>query len=173
MSLLAPSWPATSSSLMAGQPRHPIDSTSAFPLAAADLVGRLEVLHARMALDALRGHLLAAEERPLDELDVLEMPVLVNEVAVRRLGAVDRRCLAAVARRAAELLGWMLGEQQLAMRMGLPRVRLVLETRLVDARVARHAAVDTRRSEEHTSELQSPCNLVCRLLLEKKKQQTS
>src|SRR5256885_15818847 len=27
------------------------------------------------------------------------------------------------------------------------------------------------RSEEHTSELQSPCNLVCRLLLEKKKRQ--
>src|SRR5205807_9516995 len=29
--------------------------------------------------------------------------------------------------------------------------------------------VRRRRSEEHTSELQSPCNLVCRLLLEKKK----
>src|SRR5256885_8545645 len=29
------------------------------------------------------------------------------------------------------------------------------------------------RSEEHTSELQSPCNLVCRLLLEKKKHNTS
>src|SRR5256885_1507237 len=28
---------------------------------------------------------------------------------------------------------------------------------------------DQARSEEHTSELQSPCNLVCRLLLEKKK----
>src|SRR5256885_2457805 len=28
----------------------------------------------------------------------------------------------------------------------------------------------TGRSEEHTSELQSPCNLVCRLLLEKKKE---
>src|SRR3989454_5796790 len=28
------------------------------------------------------------------------------------------------------------------------------------------------RSEEHTSELQSPCNLVCRLLLEKKKIKT-
>src|SRR2546426_7818529 len=28
------------------------------------------------------------------------------------------------------------------------------------------------RSEEHTSELQSPCNLVCRLLLEKKKVRT-
>src|SRR5256885_5482883 len=32
-------------------------------------------------------------------------------------------------------------------------------------------AVDWR-SEEHTSELQSPCNLVCRLLLEKKKRKT-
>src|SRR5256885_15539603 len=30
-------------------------------------------------------------------------------------------------------------------------------------------AVRLMRSEEHTSELQSPCNLVCRLLLEKKK----
>src|SRR5256885_215110 len=29
------------------------------------------------------------------------------------------------------------------------------------------------RSEEHTSELQSPCNLVCRLLLEKKKKNNS
>src|SRR5256885_13063743 len=33
-------------------------------------------------------------------------------------------------------------------------------------RLVRHF---TQRSEEHTSELQSPCNLVCRLLLEKKK----
>src|SRR2546426_4443240 len=33
-----------------------------------------------------------------------------------------------------------------------------------------HRVVRLRqRSEEHTSELQSPCNLVCRLLLEKKK----
>src|SRR5256885_6368321 len=31
----------------------------------------------------------------------------------------------------------------------------------------------TVRSEEHTSELQSPCNLVCRLLLEKKKTHTN
>src|SRR5256885_4676768 len=30
-------------------------------------------------------------------------------------------------------------------------------------------ARQSRRSEEHTSELQSPCNIVCRLLLEKKK----
>src|SRR2546426_5238489 len=31
------------------------------------------------------------------------------------------------------------------------------------------ARIRHSRSEEHTSELQSPCNLVCRLLLEKKK----
>src|SRR5256885_5938198 len=32
---------------------------------------------------------------------------------------------------------------------------------------------DGNRSEEHTSELQSPCNIVCRLLLEKKKNNIS
>src|SRR5256885_7594587 len=42
----------------------------------------------------------------------------------------------------------------------------------------RHAVPGLRsqggtRSEEHTSELQSPCNLVCRLLLEKKKKNTN
>src|SRR5256885_7895149 len=36
-------------------------------------------------------------------------------------------------------------------------------------RLAHTAEYVGRRSEEHTSELQSPCNLVCRLLLEKKK----
>src|SRR5256885_11276479 len=50
---------------------------------------------------------------------------------------------------------------------------------LMPRRIARPMAVITKtasampmitmRSEEHTSELQSPCNLVCRLLLEKKK----
>src|SRR5256885_12695625 len=37
------------------------------------------------------------------------------------------------------------------------------------ARDKKYQKPPTRRSEEHTSELQSPCNLVCRLLLEKKK----
>src|SRR5256885_5808253 len=40
-------------------------------------------------------------------------------------------------------------------------------------RAARATSMESayRRSEEHTSELQSPCNLVCRLLLEKNKKQ--
>src|SRR6478735_11358234 len=40
-----------------------------------------------------------------------------------------------------------------------------LDKRLVEQD---HDALGHLRSEEHTSELQSPCNLVCRLLLEKK-----
>src|SRR5256885_4319287 len=46
----------------------------------------------------------------------------------------------------------------------------------IGAFVARHPTLKVlalSRSEEHTSELQSPCNLVCRLLLEKKKIKTS
>src|SRR2546426_4940479 len=41
--------------------------------------------------------------------------------------------------------------------------------RMTNTYIAR--ALPVGRSEEHTSELQSPCNLVCRLLLEKKKKQ--
>src|SRR5256885_10483209 len=50
-------------------------------------------------------------------------------------------------------LAWPLGERHLEAAGGRP-----------------HGGDAESRSEEHTSELQSPCNLVCRLLLEKKKQ---
>src|SRR5256885_12096314 len=49
---------------------------------------------------------------------------------------------------------------------GAPRF-LALVPVTVGSRRSPHAQFT--RSEEHTSELQSPCNLVCRLLLEKKK----
>src|SRR5256885_10760711 len=42
-----------------------------------------------------------------------------------------------------------------------------------DGPAAGHGHQGAWRSEEHTSELQSPCNLVCRLLLEKKKTTTT
>src|SRR5256885_4546807 len=48
--------------------------------------------------------------------------------------------------------------------LALPHDRIPAEL------LAEAAAGDQDRSEEHTSELQSPCNLVCRLLLEKKKE---
>src|SRR5256885_4549016 len=51
------------------------------------------------------------------------------------------------------------------------RAHAALMATTVDLRFQTHTwlAAHIQRSEEHTSELQSPCNLVCRLLLEKKK----
>src|SRR5256885_8524336 len=49
---------------------------------------------------------------------------------------------------------------------GQTLARLLAEHR---PRAVVNFAAESHRSEEHTSELQSPCNLVCRLLLEKKK----
>src|SRR2546426_6556489 len=48
-------------------------------------------------------------------------------------------------------------------------VAQLLGESIADVGGRQHATPE--RSEEHTSELQSPCNLVCRLLLEKKKKQ--
>src|SRR2546426_8798180 len=61
----------------------------------------------------------------------------------------------------------------------LPHRHLAQLVRLQEARAPLRIAHGPRgqrdhpRSEEHTSELQSPCNLVCRLLLEKKKKNTT
>src|SRR2546426_7080426 len=51
---------------------------------------------------------------------------------------------------------------------GCPTSAFVMIATVVSDRTARARRA---RSEEHTSELQSPCNLVCRLLLEKKKKE--
>src|SRR5256885_5863536 len=48
---------------------------------------------------------------------------------------------------------------------------LARRSRARQGRLQARRAPPGGRSEEHTSELQSPCNLVCRLLLEKKKKQ--
>src|SRR2546426_9081526 len=59
--------------------------------------------------------------------------------------------------------------------LGSTHVRTEKEARHERNRVFLRNEVDAEknRSEEHTSELQSPCNLVCRLLLEKKKKTPS
>src|SRR2546426_2107567 len=59
-----------------------------------------------------------------------------------------------------------LAKSDVLRRVSKPRLLRTLKGNTVEevSRRAKHA-----RSEEHTSELQSPCNLVCRLLLEKKK----
>src|SRR5205807_10293722 len=53
---------------------------------------------------------------------------------------------------------------------GSHRTRSRLRRRPCQGRsISDRSGSGSARSEEHTSELQSPCNLVCRLLLEKKK----
>src|SRR2546426_1042131 len=59
-------------------------------------------------------------------------------------------------------------KRQVAVKVLPPELAFREEIRLRFVREAETAA-RLSRSEEHTSELQSPCNLVCRLLLEKKK----
>src|SRR5215467_15940836 len=60
-------------------------------------------------------------------------------------------------------------DQQRSQIQRIPRVRV--RSRGCQGLIFAH--VSGGRSEEHTSELQSPCNLVCRLLLEKKKKKTN
>src|SRR2546426_6942073 len=66
-------------------------------------------------------------------------------------------------------VGYSLWGRALSFADDWPRYSAVLKkgATAVETRIERIAG--RRRSEEHTSELQSPCNLVCRLLLEKKK----
>src|SRR5256885_9703902 len=60
--------------------------------------------------------------------------------------------------------------QAMLSRLAMPTIRPFLPANSVISNAPdQKDCRETGRSEEHTSELQSPCNLVCRLLLEKKK----
>src|SRR5256885_9253631 len=77
-------------------------------------------------------------------------------------------------RSAAIALAWLIVELGLIRRVtALTRRAAAVSYNVQDGHVGPRLGdlevSDLRRSEEHTSELQSPCNLVCRLLLEKKK----
>src|SRR2546426_10495734 len=82
--------------------------------------------------------------------------------------AADMVVARAGAMTVAELCAW--GKPSIL--VPLPTAAADHQTRNAAALAAAGAAIQLPRSEEHTSELQSPCNLVCRLLLEKKKKKT-
>src|SRR5256885_3233499 len=95
--------------------------------------------------------------------------VKTSNAAVTRhadAGTNFRRCEIIV------LSGWLVAIVEWVIRLRLPQA----STPRTDGssgswRLKRRGWASTTgaRSEEHTSELQSPCNIVCRLLLEKKK----
>src|SRR2546426_9294142 len=96
--------------------------------------------------------------RPAKAWDDLTLfPTLVTQKRVPSYAELERKA-AAYARDAEHLRA-----ENDCLRVAISSLEYRLEA-LVSADVA--------RSEEHTSELQSPCNLVCRLLLEKKKSPT-
>src|SRR5215467_14869375 len=84
-----------------------------------------------------------------------------REVVVngRRVKTIDVHAHCAVPE-ALALMGRKVEPQTLLMSNAADRIR-AMDEQGID--------MEALRSEEHTSELQSPCNLVCRLLLEKKK----
>src|SRR5205807_1532650 len=89
--------------------------------------------------------------------------------ATRALGGLGLGL--AIARHLVELHGGTVEAESAGEGKGATfRVRIPLRVATEDTRAHEAREGSASRSEEHTSELQSPCNLVCRLLLEKKKQ---
>src|SRR6266850_567928 len=103
-----------------------------------------------------------------------QVALLALPIAARRAAVARAREHEADARAARELLGEAgkapFHARGVERRAGVERIEKGIRPGRDDTHAALLVGLRVRaRSEEHTSELQSPCNLVCRLLLEKKK----
>src|SRR5256885_3796245 len=108
-----------------------------------------------------------------EQLSVREQPPYVSRGGVKLANALDAAGLAVAGRRALDVGASTGGFTDCLLQRG---AREVVALDVGYGELAWSLRSDPRvhvRSEEHTSELQSPCNLVCRLLLEKKKKQPS
>src|SRR5690606_7600042 len=116
----------------------------------------------RLALPPRAGGGAPSDAAGVDVLVALDLSHHTHFLASVRKATWAGVALAALV---AALLGWF------AAHRGLAPLRRVTDTarRLSARQLSERLAVDDARSEEHTSELQSRENLVCRLLLEKKK----
>src|SRR2546426_12167675 len=114
----------------------------------------------------LDGHSLAIE----DVVSVARHGASVA-VAAHSLAAVNgsRRVVEAAIARGDTMYGVTTGFGRLAHVRIRPEQARELHRNLIRSHASAVGDPLPVRSEEHTSELQSPCNLVCRLLLEKKK----
>src|SRR2546426_9946118 len=153
--------------------------------------GLLERLARTLAVASPEMFLASAAAPPVerDEATIVQVTerVIAEAAAHRRIVLVGRGAQAVLARRPDALHVYVVASKPWRMQLAVERLgvdparaeQVVDETdRQRDQYVKtyykrqRHDFVNydlVVRSEEHTSELQSPCNLVCRLLLEKKK----
>src|SRR3989454_11000093 len=101
----------------------------------------------------------------IDILDTVDVPIVV----LRRdfMLVCFNKAAAGVLRLSASDIGR--ASRDISVLAGLPRLEEQCGQVIASGVESRADFRDGERSEEHTSELQSPCNLVCRLLLEKKK----
>src|SRR2546426_2058363 len=97
-----------------------------------------------------------------DALAQLSTPEVKVEVVHRGVGAITESDVLLAKASSAIVIGFHVRPDANA-RASAERERVEIRT---------YRIIYEARSEEHTSELQSPCNLVCRLLLEKKKNKT-
>src|SRR5688500_19690093 len=113
----------------------------------------------------------AGFDAPLRLLVVEDNPDDVELIRLKLEGvATDRRFVIEAVDRVSAALRRLKGTDVVLLDLGLPDAGGIdAVSRLSNEAPEIPIVVLTGRSEEHTSELQSPCNLVCRLLLEKKK----
>src|SRR5256885_6070875 len=104
----------------------------------------------------LPGSAVFASDKVVDTIDYEQVALRIKALAA----AGDFRLVETFAERVAALLLQDFGAPWV--KVNASKIGILGNARFVGVTIE-------RRSEEHTSELQSPCNLVCRLLLEKKK----
>src|SRR2546426_3008610 len=132
-----------------------------------DLKGGIHMVMRVKTDDAVKAEIDLSEERirsALGEKGLAPMKISSEGIKVLILEGVDPARVGEIR----DLLGRQFPQYSLSSPGG---GRLRLEHRAKEEAEIPDSAVRQalERSEEHTSELQSPCNLVCRLLLEKKK----
>src|SRR5256885_3263514 len=123
-------------------------------------------------MDVSPEHLVAQARERFDLQDYYGAIHLLEEVVASGRAFADAHHLLGLSYSLVGQQEQALAQLDRALTLNARYVEALIHRALVLNELGREDEADAafrRRSEEHTSELQSPCNLVCRLLLEKKK----
>src|SRR5688500_13708368 len=150
----ASGWPPATVFDISGRSGRERTTAAAAAGGVRDLEREAGPLHRRDVVDRHAAQVLGRERFNEDvEAVVRQHEIVLGRLVLDQLAVLEAAAPAGLDRDAQPALG---GRDALGIHEGLD----------LDGRDGRHGQRHVR-SEEHTSELQSPCNLVCRLLLEK------